>query len=171
MPKIVKLWSNLSPTIFRLFVWNLCLIKMLTKGQDFFPYWTIQLKICNFFCAFPYKWDESSEKVKLIKNKLYRLIYTVTIFLPLIYMVVMGIFVTTNLRRIPISKSLKGFVGILCYGISSTTRVTFWIWELEGLKLINGILTFEKNLIKGMSISGRVRIVGNKKVRNSVEIL
>jgi hypothetical protein len=40
-------------------------------------------------------------------------------------------------------------VVILAYLTCGIARLTFWFYEKEGLKMINGFLDFEKKLIKG----------------------
>ncbi|OXA47458.1 hypothetical protein Fcan01_17554, partial [Folsomia candida] len=48
----------------------------------------------------------------------------------------------------PVLKVLQGSVIIIAYVSSAVCRITLFIWEKDGLLLLNGFLGFEKNLVK-----------------------
>jgi hypothetical protein len=123
---------------------------MLAPGQPFFPYWVSALKLCNLYLALPYVWDGKGKKLTLLKNPWLRRFYSIGVFIPVFYLGVMFIHMGRNGGDMTLPQWCKGLVGILMFGLGNTSRLTFWIWKADGLKMLNGILEFEKDLYTGI---------------------
>jgi hypothetical protein len=119
---------------------------MLSENQSYFPYWLNAMKFCNLFFSIPYKWDVESKKVKIIGRKS-KVIYQFLLLTHVLYIFVMSIHVILNHDKMKLANILKGIVSIFVYATCACSRLTFWFWEKEGLKMFNGILDFEKNLL------------------------
>jgi hypothetical protein len=125
---------------------------MLGPGQPFFPYWRAQLKICNFFFAFPYEWDKKGEKLRFLHNPRIKRLNSIGVWIPVVYFVVMALHLGKNGGGMTMSSICTGFVNLFMFGLGSVLRLTFWFWEKDGLKMFNGILDFEKKIYKGIGL-------------------
>lgn len=123
---------------------------MLSKGETYFPYWTIGMKLNNLCFAIPYKWDEKLERVKIVSPG-HKILYKIFLLSHIIYFVVMIIHMSLHHHLMSLANCLKGILVIIAFATGAVTRLTLYFWEREGLQLLNGVLDFEKNFLKSKS--------------------
>ncbi|OXA45325.1 hypothetical protein Fcan01_20102 [Folsomia candida] len=130
---------------------------MLSRGQSYFWYWVYPMKLCNLSFCIPYKYDEKSESLQLLGSRS-RPIYKTTVLSQVVYLFLMCAHLLLNRDKIALHNFLKGAVIIFAYMTSGVGRLTFFIWEDEGLSLLNGFLQFERNLLKKFdNLSDKIR--------------
>ncbi|OXA44920.1 hypothetical protein Fcan01_19886 [Folsomia candida] len=124
---------------------------MFSKGQSYFTYNIIGMKLNNLCYAIPYKYDDVSDTMQIIDPKSKR-IYKVTLFLHVVYLFAMCAHLGLNRDKIPLPDILKAVVVIITYSICIVCRITYYVWEKEGLLLLNGFLHFERKFLNEFPI-------------------
>lgn len=105
------------------------------------------MKLCNLSFSVPYRYDGKSESCKQIGPKS-NIIYKATLIFHVIYLLLMCTHLLFNRDKIGLRNVLTATVIIVAYATSGVSRLTFFIWEDDGLALLNGFLQFERNLLK-----------------------
>ncbi|OXA44922.1 hypothetical protein Fcan01_19884 [Folsomia candida] len=124
---------------------------MFSKGQSYFTYMLIALKLNNWCYAIPYEYDDVSDTLKIIDPKSKR-IYKVTVFLHVVYLFAMCAHLGLNRDKMSLPHILKALVVLITYTICVVCRITCYVWEKEGFLLVNGFLQFEQKLLKEIPI-------------------
>ncbi|OXA44883.1 uncharacterized protein LOC110857362 isoform X1 [Folsomia candida] len=119
---------------------------MLSKGQSYFFYWVYPTNLCNLSFCIPYKYDEKSESLQLLGSRSNR-VYKVTLLSNVAYLFLMCAHLLLNRDKITLQNMLVGAVIIFAYFTAGVCRLTFFLWEDDGLCLLNGFLQFETNLL------------------------
>lgn len=120
---------------------------MLSKGQSYFWHFVYAIKVNNLSFSIPYEYDHASESVQIIGPKSRR-IYRATLLSHVFYFIGICIYLFLEYDKMPLVKALQASVILIAYITSGICRVTLFIWEKDGLLLLNGFLMFERNLVK-----------------------
>lgn len=124
---------------------------MLSKGQSYFLFFVYAIKLSNLSFSIPYKYDGNSDSVKIIGRKS-KGIYNATLLSHVLYLTIICVYLYLFRDKMPVLKVLQGSVIIIAYVSSAVCRITLFIWEKDGLLLLNGFLGFEKNLVKSKNL-------------------
>src|SRR5665811_127625 len=126
---------------------------MLSKG--YLIYFKVALKICNLGLAVPYEWDTEFERLRILKSWTLKLFYKMQLFFQFGYNLIMLINLLLNFKSesFSLTNKLVGSLFSSIYTMMGVCKLNYFLFETEGLKLINGVFAFEGILLKGYSIT------------------